>query len=147
MPEIENRPYGPDSSEQEIAAISRRISAVDDDIFIWHELPKQTAFSVQVMGQSLREQTQGLDAFYLIADLRDAGRPDAEVREAIRENMLSIPHKVHFSALVGGNVMLIMAAKFIISRFGVESWSVTKSMDDSLAEIEKIKKERSHCHG
>lgn len=142
--EIENRFYGPDCNEDELQAIHRRVFPVEDNVFVWHEMPKQTVFSVQAMAQSLHEKTRDLSEFYMIGDLTNAGRPSAEVRQTLREVLVTIPGLVHLSTMVGNNVVLLIAAKFIFSRLGLASWDITRSMEASRAEISRIKEERRH---
>ena len=47
--ELEQHPYGPESTREEREAIAGRVSVVDDRILLIHEVPVQSPFSVKLM--------------------------------------------------------------------------------------------------
>lgn len=137
--EIEAKHYGPDSSEAEIELLRGRVTMLQDDIVLWHEVPKPSVFQVGVFGRKLEELTSDLASFYLVSDLTEAERPNAEVRQAIATVMSGHKNMAHTAAFLGNNLILRVALRFVFAQGGWNNWSVGKDLDDCLAKIAKLK--------
>lgn len=137
--EIEKKYYEADSSEAELALLRSRVHHLQDDIYIWREIPKPSVFQVGVCGSRLRELTDGLEKFYLIIDLTEPERPSAKVRNAIKDIFTSMPNLASGAVFVGNNALLRVALKFVLSRANLQGWAVGKNLDDCLSLISKHK--------
>src|SRR5262245_57097989 len=56
---LESRPYGPDSTPEEIQAIRNRVSVYDGDIVMYKEVPVQSLFQLDLFQEKLEQITSG----------------------------------------------------------------------------------------
>ncbi len=82
-------------------------------ILLIREVRRPTVATTKAMGDRARRLVEGLPSFDLIVDLNDAGRPDAEVRAAIHDQMAHLP--VQRVVVVAANVFLRIATRFILN--------------------------------
>ncbi len=141
--EIEDRPYGPMSGPEEVAALKSRVYLFKDDIIMWDEIPITTVFSVKKFVEKLNEITKDISNFYILVDLTKNSRPSAKVRAVLKAEYEKLANFKHAAVFTGSNFMLNIASKFILSFVGLHSFSVHKTMEEALAEIEKHKKKDS----
>jgi hypothetical protein len=145
--ELEEKYYGPDSSEAEIELLRGRVTILKDNVLLWHEVPKPSVFQVGVFGRKLEELTSDLESFYLVSDLTEAERPNAEVRKAIADVMAEHTKIAHTASFLGGNLILRVALRFVFAQGGWHDWSVGKDLDDCLSIIDKLKNGRTEADG
>ena len=86
--ELEQRPYGPESTREEREAIADRVSVVDDRILLIHEVPVQSPFSVKLMFDRFQALAHDWDRFAYVVDLTEAKRPNPETRAALKAQIL-----------------------------------------------------------
>jgi hypothetical protein len=111
---IEARRYGPDSTSEDIEALRSRVCVLDDRIVLLREIPVQSPFSIGIMSARLQELVEPWDWFDEIVDLREAHRPDAATREALRGMLRMIrPRLRHFHIVVGRNIVIAAMAKLV----------------------------------
>ena len=48
MSQIETRPYGPDSSPEDITALEERVKIIGNDVLIFHEVPVPSKFQLDI---------------------------------------------------------------------------------------------------
>jgi hypothetical protein len=131
---IEARPYHADSTAtDERDELRARIRKLDDRLFLFNEVPVQTPFTLDVLFDRLEELTEGLDRFAYVVDLSGVKRPDARVRERLRQRVGRIsPHLAHVAAVVGGNAVIRAVAKMAAFAAGFRSFTVHASVDGAI---------------
>ncbi len=139
-PIIEKKPYGPMTRPEIIKAIKDRVYFLEDDIIMWKEMPIASVFSVKKFGEKLRESVNDLNKFYMVIDLTETKRPTASVRSELKNLYSSFKNFKHAAVFTGSNFMLNIAAKFVLNFVGLQSYSVHKTLEEALKEIEKHKK-------
>ncbi|MDH5378555.1 MAG: hypothetical protein OEX00_09550 [Gammaproteobacteria bacterium] len=138
---LEARPYGPESTADEIAALREQVIMITDDIVYWREAPITTVFQIQVFGQKLDELMAQVDHAYLLADLSHTNRPKPEVLQAIREAIGRQTVIRHMAVYTEKNALLNIAAKFALSRVGFKSVSISKTKAEALLEIARVRQD------
>lgn len=132
MTEIEARPYGPESSEAERAALRRRVSWLEDGILLFRAVPVPTPFQLDLSFDKIEELTDGMSSFALIVDLTEGERPSAEVRAYLRERLSRLTRLAHTSLFIGSSFVLTVAARFVLRGAGHQSFSVHRRHEDAL---------------
>jgi hypothetical protein len=126
--ELEQRPYGPDSTREECEAIAARVTVVDDQILLLHEMPVQSPFSVKLMFDRFRALAKDWDRFAYVVDLTDAKRPNPETRAAIKAEILGLSSRViHLSVTVGDNLLMRAMARLFAYGMGLTNVSLHDS--------------------
>lgn len=133
--ELEERPYGPDSTDEEITAIRERIYLYRDDVVMLKEMPVQSAFHLDLFFEKIKEITAGLASFDILVDLTEAGRPSPEIRAHLKKHFNELEKLKHAAIFTGQNFMLNIAAKFVLSGCGIKSFSVHKKLEEALEAI------------
>jgi hypothetical protein len=130
--EIEVRPYGPDSTPEEIEAIRARVFLHDERTVGYREMPIQTPFHIDQYDAKIQELTAELDTFDLLIDLTEAKPPSAETRARLRKLFSSQTKMARAAVFTGRNFMLNVAAKFVLSGMGLQSFSVHTTREQAL---------------
>ncbi len=130
---IEARPYGSDTSPAERSELRGRVSRLDDRLFLMVEVPVQTPFTLDVLFDQLEELAAGLDRFAYVVDLSGVKRPDARVREKLRQRVGQInPRLAHVGVVVGVNAVIRAVAKLAAFAIGFRSISFHMSVDEAV---------------
>jgi hypothetical protein len=130
---IEARPYGSDASPDERSELRDRVWRVEDRLFMLVEVPIQTPFTLDVMFDRLEELAAGVDHFAYVVDLSGVKRPDARVREKLRQRVGRInPRLVHVGVVVGVNAVIRAVAKLAAFANGFGSFSFHRSVDEAM---------------
>jgi hypothetical protein len=131
---IEARPYHSNSTAtDERDELRARIWQLDDRLFLFNEVPVQTPFTLDVLFDRLEELTDGLDRFAYVVDLSGVKRPDARVRERLRQRVGRIsPRLAHVAAVVGGNAVIRAVARMAAYAVGFRSFTVHASVDEAI---------------
>jgi hypothetical protein len=115
------------------AALRKRVSRIGDRLFLLVEVPVQTPFTLDVLFDRLEELADGLDRFAYVVDLIGVRRPDARVRERLKQRAARINHRlVHVGLAVGGNAVIRAVAKLTAFSIGFRSFSFHKSVDEAV---------------
>jgi hypothetical protein len=130
--EIEVRPYGPDSTPEEVEAIRARVFLLDERTVGYREMPVQTPFHIDLFDEKMRELTADIDAFDLLIDLSEAKPPSAETRARLRKLFGAHTKMSRAAVFTGKNFMLNIAAKFVLSGMGLQSFSVHTTREQAL---------------
>jgi hypothetical protein len=97
------------------------------------EVPVQTPFTLDVMFDRLEELAEGLDRFAYVVDLSAVKRPDARVREKLKQRVGRINQRlVHAGLVIGGNAVMRAVAKLAAFSVGFRSFSFHKTVDDAM---------------
>lgn len=128
---IEARPYGPDSTPEEIEAIKSRIYLHSEGVIMCRELPVMSDFSIEVLQDAVDELLRDPTCEYLILDVAEARRPTAAQRERLGARAKTRRDRIkHIAIVTGRNVLANIAVRFIMS--GVfASFSVHKTLEDA----------------
>ena len=119
MSEIEARAYGPDCTPEELAAIRGRVDIWRDRIVLYRELEVITDFSIGICYDRVAELV-GEGAQFLIIDVRNVGRPDAQMRKTIQTRIRQLEGRLRHVALVmDTNPFILVAARFLQSALAV----------------------------
>jgi hypothetical protein len=133
----EARPYGPDATPEERAAIRARVRWLEDDIIEYRECPVMTPFSVDLMFDATLQAAAGLERFAILVDVREAPRPSAELREHLRERAARIESRVRHVALVADSLLIRVAAPFIFAKLPFISASIHSNREDALEALRR----------
>jgi hypothetical protein len=132
---LEERPYGPDSTAEEIKAIRECICLYNDGIVMYKEVPVQSVFQLDLFMEKIREITTDLASFDMLIDLTEANRPSPEIRTHLKKCFNELEKLRHVAVFTGQNFMLNIAAKFVLSSCGIRSYSVHKKLEEALEAI------------
>jgi len=135
--QIQARPYGPESTAEEIAAIKSRLTRLNAKVVQWEELPVQTAFTVNIMVEVIADVTKDMPEFYLLVDLSNASTPTQPVRAALVKSLVHLKSMKRVVCYTGRNFLLNVAAQFVLTAvLKSDSW-VYKTREDALKALEK----------
>jgi len=133
--ELQQRPYGPESSDAECKAIADRTSVVDEHVLLMHEIPVQSPFSVNLMFDRLEVLAREWDRFSYVADLTEAKRPDPETRAALKERVFRVRARVtHVAIVVGNNLIMRAMARLFAHGMGLVSVSIHGTRAEAIEE-------------
>jgi len=127
------------SSKEELNALRNRISLHQKDTVVWKEPKNISLFTLEICTEKIIELVAGLDRFYLIVDLSEAGRPDMEYINALKIKMLEMAERgmqgifIYFEK----NIMIRSVAKYVAARIGIPVFSVSRTLEEALSEIQK----------
>jgi hypothetical protein len=135
---FEARPYGPDSTPQEIQAIKDRISVHSPGVLCWKEVPVQSIFQFDLFEQRLNELSKDLPYYDLIIDLTEAHPPSADCRERLKPLFTGQTKMRRVAVFTEKNFMLNIAAKFVLGgSVGLKSFSVYKTREAALEDLRR----------
>lgn len=137
---LQARPYGPDSTPEEVAAIRARMRLLEPGILIWQELPIQTVFSVRIAAEKLNELIETGKKAKELVDLREATSPSREVRNELGRLYKDHPKLTHIAIVTGKNYLMNVAARFIsvLLGFGVKC-TFHSTMEEALEALREEK--------
>jgi len=136
--ELEQHPYGPESTREEREAIAGNVSFVDDRILLIHEVPVQSPFSVRLMFDRFHALAQNWDRFAYVVDLTDAKRPDPETRGALKAQILGIsPRVTHLAVAVGDNQLMRAMARLFAYGMGLTNVSIHATRAEAIEEARR----------
>jgi hypothetical protein len=136
--ELEERPYGPESTHEEREAIADRASVVDDRILLIHEIAVQSPFSVKVMFDRFQALAHDWDRFAYVVDLTEAKRPDPETRAALKAQILGIsPRVTHLAVAVGDNQLMRAMARLFAYGMGLTNVSIHATRAEAIEEARR----------
>jgi hypothetical protein len=131
------RPYGPESTPEEIQAMRERIFVAEPGIVFWHEIPMQCGFSMQLMTEHTLALIRQQGACGLVVDLTEAQPPSAEVRGLVRpsvEQLIAATRR--YVVFTGKNFLLNATAKFILgAMFGFGRVGLQRTRDEAMQEV------------
>ena len=127
--ELHDAEAGPEAR----AELRKRVRQIDDRLFLLVEVQVQTPFTLDVLFDRLEELTAGLDRFAYVVDLSGVRRPDARVRERLKQRVARINTRlVHAGLVVGGNAVIRAVAKLTAFSIGFRSFSFHKTVEEAL---------------
>jgi hypothetical protein len=132
---LEPRPYGPDSTSEEIRAIQDCLCVCADDIgdiVEYHEVPVLSLFQVGLFHQRLDDIARTLPRYALLVDLTNTFPPDAEIRARLKQMFASQHNLRRVAVYTGPNFMLSVAAKFVFAVLGMQRFSVHETREEAL---------------
>jgi hypothetical protein len=135
---VERRPYGPDSSPEEIAALRGRVALTPAGVLVLTELPVSTVFSVGVLWDRFEELSAGWQRVSYVADLTEAQRPTAEVRAALKTRAARLKNRYgHVAIVVGDNIVIRAMARLFAYSMGLRSVTLHPSRDQAIEEVRR----------
>lgn len=136
--QIEEGHGGPDATTPERRAIEERVTVVEPGIVLMREISVQTPFSIDVMHDRAEALCEGWPRLAMVVDLRDARRPNAITRQALRRRIGRLaPRVVHTAFIVGINRIMAAMAKLVGVSFGYRSVSLHDTVDDAIEEARR----------
>jgi hypothetical protein len=137
--ELEPHAYGPDATREESEAISDRVSVLDQRILFLHELPVQSAFSVNLMFDRIESLARDWARFAYVVDLTEAKRPDPETRATLKARALVInPRVAHVAIAVGDNLLMRAMARLFAYGMGLSSVSIHATRTEAIEETRRV---------
>jgi hypothetical protein len=129
---FEARPYGPDSTPEEIEAIKARIYVYEPGILYWRELPVQSVFHLDIVEQRLNQEAAAWPHYDMLIDLVEATAPSAEVRQRLRRLIIGQSKLRRHAVFTGKNFLLNIAGKFIFGgSMAVGAVGVYKTLEEA----------------
>jgi len=129
----ETRADEPAGAQDFRAELRQRVWKIDDRLFMMVEVPVQTPVTLDALFDRLEELAVGLDRFAYVVDLTGVARPDARVREKLRQRVAGINHRlVHVGVVIGGSVVIRAVAKLAAFATGFRSFSFHVSVDEAV---------------
>lgn len=138
--EVEARPYGPDSTREEIELLRDRVAYDPAGFILYDEIPVFTPFSLEVMFERVAEleEAHGLEDYAMFVDLSNTAPPDAASRNKVRELLEKRAKVSRLVAYSGKNMLLNVALKFVASRFLKEkNLEIFSTKEKALAELRR----------
>jgi hypothetical protein len=132
---VEARPYGPDSTPEEIAALKSRIYLYAPDIILWQEVPVMTVFQVEKFAEKVDELRRGLTSFRYLIDLREAPLPAPEVRAKLVSVFKDDAKLRDLAVFTGKNFLVNIACKFVFTAAGLRGFTIHKTLEQALAAL------------
>lgn len=136
---IEAKAYGPDSSEEELAALRDRVTLIESDIVLFREVPVQSTFHLDVFWGKIGELTAQLPRFFVALDLSEARRPSPEVRAHIKHLIMTRRQAAFTAVFTEANFLLNVVARFVLASAGMKDFSVHRNRADALAAIARAR--------
>lgn len=138
---IEARPYGPDSTPEEVAALRARVRLLEPLILHWDEIPVHTPFSLGVITDEIHrlmnEQTR---PFGMLVELHAVRPPDAALRLLLRQVVTELVERsARVCVCTGSNPVIAVAARFVLgTALGFGRASVHASRESALEELRNV---------
>lgn len=127
---IEARPYGPDSTPEEVSALRDRIT-MRQGVMIYREAPVMSEFQLDVYFDRVEELLREHSCNQMIVDLQHTKRPNAELRQRLRSGFKQIGKRIERVAVaMGGNYLLRVSVKFVFAGLP-QRWSVHKTFEEA----------------
>jgi hypothetical protein len=133
---FEVRPYGPDSTPEEVQAIKDCVYLYKAGIVMYRELPIQSVFHLDLFQEKLTQVAGPLTSYALLIDLVAAKPPNAEIRSRLKALFASQQNLRTAAVFTGKNFMLNVAAKFVLSGIGLKSFTIHKTLEEALKAVE-----------
>jgi hypothetical protein len=134
-------------SAEEIEAIRSRVWVAHEGVVELHEIPHQTAFSMNLMFDRLEELIEPWPGFIEVVDLSEAGRPGADVRAVLRRRVARIRSRLIWVAIiVGSNVIMRAMARLLAYSIGLHPVSLHTTRDEALAKVRDVLANRESSH-
>lgn len=136
LPFLEDKKYDENATPEEIDAIESRVFMSGDKIIYFKEIKHITPFSVNIVFNKIDKLGESLGWHALIIDLRHANRPDSESRREINKRFSKACKNVkHVSYVIGSNILIRTAARFVMYQTKLDSYSIHKTMDGAFDAI------------
>ena len=130
--EIEDREYGSGSTQEEIDAIKARVYLYKDDIIVFNQLPKVSAFSTQLLFEKVKICARDLNSFSLIIDISNSSRPNANYRAQIKKKFKALQKLKRVAVIAKKYSVLMVAARFISTGVGLKEFVVRDNFEQAL---------------
>ena len=136
---LSGKSFGPESTSEELEALRNRVYMHSEDILVFKDIPESTRFSEKVLFDQADKLVGAHESFVMIVDLSDSTRPNAEVRHYIQDRIKSMTRLRHISVIIPNkNLLLEMAAKFIMRGMGLKSYAICKTLEEALERIRNV---------
>ena len=118
-----------------LAEVERRVWLAAPGVVVMRECPNVSAVTTDQLFTRARHLLEDTPHRKLIADLSEAGLPDAATRACIRNHLDGLMLE-HFGVVVGENRLLKIAAGFVIANIRLGCTTQTYgSVDEALNEL------------
>lgn len=119
------------TSQYDTETILASLNWLEPGLLLWHELPRQTEFSLDLSRKRLTELTQDNEPYALLIDLTRAKKPSAQIREHMKK-LFTDQHLVFVSVFIGGNLLIRIAARFVLGpALGGKAFSIVKDFSEA----------------
>ena len=135
--DIEPKAYGPECRPEELMALRRRVSVLKPGLILYRELPVVTGFTIDLMFKQVKQVSSSWDAYSLIIDLSNAGRPSAAARHSIVRRFNSLARLERIILVMGGNVLIRVASKFILAGVLKQDIVTVTTLDEATNAVER----------
>lgn len=133
--EIENRPYGPDSTQEEIEMLRNRVTLLDQDTVHFFEVPVMSIFQIEIVCNEIGKYLDD-GAKYLVINLTVANPPDSPLREQLKKCYSKYTHLIHHvSFYTGKNTILNLIAKYMVRTVGYKKYTFHKTKEQALSAL------------
>ena len=104
-------------------------------IIEYFEIDKASEESINVFWERVEEFVDG-NPFHFIVDLSEAEPPNADIRAAVHARYNRVSDKcVSTQAIIKNNILLKIAAKFVMSSIGIKNFRTAKNFEEAKQHI------------
>jgi len=119
--------------------INSRVYMHNPHIIYYNELKSPTPQTIEHAFAEVKRLAATKEKCGLIIDIRNSDPPNAATRRTINASFSSICDMVnHVSFVSGKNIIVNTAAKFIMFQTNLKSFTINGTVEDGIAEIEKV---------
>ena len=105
----------------------------DNNVLTINSPVKANIQELDIMFNNLEELIENKSYVYVLLNLSESERPNAEVREYLKLRLNRVKHKFrHISVYTGANILLSAAVLFMLGFGGVGSYSVHHTIEACL---------------
>lgn len=98
-------------------------------------MPLPCAYAFELFAEEIRKYAANQERIFLLIDLTDASRPDAAARIGLQQLFSTVGNVAYAAAFSGRNILLNSAARFVLQRFGLPSFSIHKHEEEAVHAI------------
>lgn len=132
---LEHRPYGPDSTPEEVELLRSQLSVLPGGIILSKEVPVSSKFQIDVVYDRIEELCMTQSCTFIIVDLTASARPNAPARAQLKARNVGLKDKIrHVAIVTGGHTLMTIAAKFVAAVSDI-SYSVHKTVAEAQGAI------------
>lgn len=130
--------YYENCSEQVREAIKDRIVILDHQTILLNDLQVNTPYTLEILLNEVSRKGRSLGRYSLIIDGRKSVLPDGKNRKKINEMFSLMSEELsHVSFCTGRKLVLNTAAKFIIYRTKLKSYSFNSTLEEAKECVKK----------
>ncbi len=131
------KPYGHESTPDEINALRERVYWLRPGVLMYREVPVPSPFQVEVFGERIEELTRSVAGYSMIMDLSVAAPPSLASRRAMRVVFGGLRELQTVAFFTGRNFLITAVATLILRSSGISRLVTCKNESQALAALSR----------